>query len=378
MNFKESLIDLRRKLHQHPELSLQEEATAARISEYVGQFNPSQIITQIGGHGIAVCYEYGNEGPAVAIRCELDALPIQEDNPLSYQSKYSGVSHKCGHDGHMSIVAGLSYWLEKQSFKQGRVILLFQPAEETGKGGELVLQDQKFLDLNIDYLFALHNIPGERMHQILVMEKGFSAEVVSFSVILQGQESHAAEPEKGINPAKAISKIIFGLNDLIVADPSRDDFAVLTPVHINMGEKNYGISPANGELHYTIRTWSTAQMEKLKKNIKSNISEVCDSVNLTYAIDWFEYFPAAANNDECNDIIRTAATAAGVKQVERAYPFKFGEDFGWFSGHYKTGMFGLGAGVDTPSLHNKLYDFPDELIDTGMDMFKEIIVKMLQ
>ena len=378
MNFKESLIVLRRELHQYPELSSQEAKTAARISEYVGQFNPSQIITQIGGHGMAVCYEFGNEGPVVAIRCELDALPIQEDNPLSYQSKYSGVSHKCGHDGHMSIVAGLSYWLEQQSFEKGKVILLFQPAEETGQGGELVLQDQKFLDLNIDYLFALHNIPGEAKHKVLIMDKGFSAEVVSFAVTLEGAESHAAEPNKGINPASAISKIISDLNDLIIDDPSQDDFAVLTPVHLNMGEKNYGISPAKGELHYTIRTWSTAQMEKLKESIKSNISEVCNTTKLTFAIDWFEYFPASANNDECNDIIRAAATAAGVRQVERPYPFKFGEDFGWFSKNYKTGMFGLGAGVDTPSLHNKAYDFPEELIDTGMDMFKEIIIKLIQ
>ena len=374
---KKKLINLRRELHQYPELSLQESATATRIETFIQQFNPTKILRNVGGHGLISCYAFGDYGPHIGIRCELDALPILEENKLSYQSKNIGVSHKCGHDGHMAIVAGLSPWLAEQNFNRGKVSLLFQASEENGKGAAQMLQDYRFKQLGIDYLFALHNIPGEELHKVLVMENGFSAEVLSFSVVLTGKESHAADPEKGLNPSSTMAKIITGLNELNVANPEHDDFAVLTPVHISMGEKNYGISPAAGELHYTIRTWSTLKMERLKETIKKTISSVCKEESIDYEMDWFEYFPAAANHTECNAIIRNAAATLDLRQVERQYPFKFGEDFGWFTKDYKTGMFGLGAGVDTPSLHNKDYDFPDDLITTGLHMFKSIITNIL-
>ena len=165
---------------------------------------------------MAFCYHFSDEGPTVAIRCELDALPITEHNQFAHQSTVSGVSHKCGHDGHMTIVAGLSPWLKEQDFTRGKVILLFQPAEEVGKGANEMLQDVRLAALEIDYMFALHNIPGEKLHSIITMDEGFSAEVISLSIKLEGQESHAAEPEKGISPAVGISLLVSSLSKLNV------------------------------------------------------------------------------------------------------------------------------------------------------------------
>ena len=236
-----NLLSLRRELHQYPELSGREFETAKRIRKYIEQNNPTEIIDNIGDTGVAAVYKYSDTGLTITIRCELDALPIQEVNNFDYQSVYDGVSHKCGHDGHMTIVAGLSDWLKNQNFRFGKVVLLFQPAEETGKGAAKVAQDEKFQSLHTDFIFALHNIPGESLHRIISMDSGFSAEVISFSLILQGIESHAAEPENGINPAKAISELITAFDKLNNNKPTDKDFAVLTPVHINMGQKSYGV-----------------------------------------------------------------------------------------------------------------------------------------
>ena len=137
------------------------------------------------------------------IRCELDALPIQEANSLPYQSQHPGVSHKCGHDGHMTIVAALAPWLQQQTFAAGSVILLFQTAEETGKGAKSMLDDVKMEGIQPDYVFALHNIPGLPLHEIAVVAGQFSATVQSVAFQLYGQQSHAAEPENGKNPAWA-------------------------------------------------------------------------------------------------------------------------------------------------------------------------------
>ena len=376
MDKSAEIIRLRKELHQYPELSGFEHETATRIRQFIEKHHPTTIIENIGGTGIAAIYKFPQKGPSITIRCELDALPIQEENNFSHQSKRRGIAHKCGHDGHMAIVAGLIFWIKQQAFSSGEVILLFQPAEETGKGAHRVLKDEKFKALKTDYIFALHNIPKEALHSIITIEKGFSAEVLSFIVKVKGKESHAAEPENGINPALGISDMIKAISKLNVPNPEDESFAVLTPVHINMGQKSYGISPANGELHYTIRSWTSKKMSILKNQIETTIKDICYKHQLAHEVEWLEYFPASTNETESNSYITTAAKENYYKIIERPYPFKFGEDFGWFSKEYKTAMFGLGAGIDTPALHNADYDFPDELIETGINMFKSIILNI--
>ena len=373
----QDLTSFRKELHAHPELSGAERATAQRIIQKIKTFQPTQIIDNLGGHGVAAIYDFPKPGKTVLLRADTDALPIQENNSFDYKSKVDGVSHKCGHDGHMAIVAGLILWIKNQSFSSGRIVLLFQPAEETGKGAVEVLADERFLRLKSDYIFALHNIPGENLNNVLLMKNGFSAEVQSFSVHLNGKESHASEPENGINPAYVITSIIGGLSELNVNDSMDAKFSVLTPVHINVGDTSYGISPGRGEIHYTIRTWSKATMIGLKKSIEDIIYKNCLSENISFEIDWFEYFPASENDADCNEYIKEVALAHNIDLIEREYPLKFGEDFGWFSRQYKTAMFGLGAGVDSPALHHADYDFPDEIIETGIRMFSGLIEKLI-
>ena len=373
----DSIIQLRRKLHQNPELSGSEIQTATTIKNFIAHHHPTQILENLGGHGLAAVYTFSSSGPTVAIRCELDALPIEEANAFLHKSLVSGVAHKCGHDGHMAMVAGLVLWLKDQSFSSGKVVLLFQPAEETGQGAHAMLQDQRLKELAIDYCFALHNIPGTPMHEILALPSGFSAEVQSLAIYLKGKESHASEPENGINPTTGIAEIATALSKLNCHDPQDPEFSILTPVYINMGQKSYGISPAKGEIHYTIRTWTSAKMEQLQSNILEILQTICTKHQLDYRLDWFEHFPASQNDEHCNRLILETAQANHFKVREMPFPFKFGEDFGWFSNVYPSAMFGLGAGINTPALHHADYDFPDELLTTGIAMFKGIITRIL-
>jgi amidohydrolase len=373
-----TVIDLRKTLHKNPELSGFEFETAKRIQQFLAQNEPTEIIENIGGTGLAAVYQFSNAGKTIAIRCELDALPIQEVNQFDHQSITKNVSHKCGHDGHMAIVSGLGFWLKEQNFNSGKVVLLFQPAEENGEGAHAIVNDDKFKNLKIDYIFALHNIPKEPMHSIIAIQKGFSAEVQSFIIKVKGKESHAAEPENGINPALAISKIIADLSSLEVINPAAENFTIMTPVHLKMGQKSYGISPADGELHYTLRAWNTTKMELVKSEIANAVAKTCEHYQLKHTIDWIEYFPASINDSECNNYVVKAATENTYILNEKPHPFKFGEDFGWYAKEYKTAMFGLGAGIETPALHNADYDFPDEIIETGINMFQSIISNILE
>lgn len=371
------ILTLRKELHSYPELSGVEFDTKKRIQKFVEEHGPSGQIMDLGETGFALVYEFGENGKSIAIRCELDALPIKETNNFLHKSKTNGVSHKCGHDGHMAIVSGLIFWLESQPLETGRVVLLFQPAEETGKGAESIVASERFKELKIDYIFALHNIPKEPMHSVILTPMAFSAEVISLVIKINGRESHASEPENGNNPALAVSQIINKLAQMNVTDPMDVDFALLTPVHILMGEKAYGISPANAELHYTIRTWSGEKMDFLKANITNSIATTCKKNDLEFSLEWLEYFPASTNNAKCREVILKAARENNLHLIEKLHPFKFGEDFGWYAKSYNSAMFGLGAGIDTPALHNADYDFPDELIDTGIGMFVSIIKNLL-
>ncbi|MCJ7757621.1 MAG: amidohydrolase, partial [Gillisia sp.] len=348
----EKIKALRKELHQHPELSGEEIETAQRIKKFLTNYPPTKVIEGIGGHGLAAIYSFGEDGPVIMIRCELDALPIEESNLFQYKSAVEGVSHKCGHDGHMTMVAGLIFWIKEQTFGHGKIILLFQPAEETGKGAMAVIEDLKFKELKPHYIFALHNIPGEALNTIIRLQNNFSSTAQSLGIFLKGKESHASEPENGINPALAISEIIRQFDLFNVLEPEKNNFAMLTPVHIKMGQIAYGISAGSAELHYTLRTRDEGEMEKLKSVINQFLIQVCSQNNLKFETGWFDYFPASVNDPSCNELILKAAETNHFKIKEKPFPFKFGEDFGWFSKKYQSAMFGLGSGENSPALHN--------------------------
>ncbi len=367
------VLNLRKKLHQYPELSGKEKNTATTIAAFIQQHNPTTVLQNFGNHGLAAIYDYGSTGPTIVIRCELDALPIEELNTFEHRSRIKGVSHKCGHDGHMAIVSGLIFWLKQQTFSSGKIVLLFQPAEETGKGAYKVVTDTRFKELQPDYIFALHNIPGESLHTIIPIQGNFSPAVQSLAIYLKGKESHASEPENGINPASSISLIIDELNKLNVTDTSTENFTLITPIYINMGKQAYGISAGEGELHYTLRCWTDDNLQILKKTINNRLLRITTDHYIEYEIAWFDYFPASVNDASCNEFISLAANQLNLTTKIKETPFKFGEDFGWFSKYYKTAMFGIGSGIASPALHHAEYDFPDELLETGIDIFSKII-----
>lgn len=374
----DEIVEFRRELHQFPELSGCEEATARRIIDKIQAFQPDELHTAIGGNGIIASFFGKTEGPELLFRSELDALPIEETNDFDYQSRNHGIAHKCGHDGHMAILVGLAKQLCNNPIHRGRVHLLFQPAEETGEGASMMLEDAKFPPIHPDYAFALHNLPGYPKHQVLCKAGTFTPAVRSLIISLYGKTAHAAEPENGINPSMAIAKMINSTANLNQVNPTDEDFFLITPVHILVGEKAYGVSAGYGELHLTIRCWSNEKMQRFSDQLLSKFQEIARSEGLLLQTEWTNNFAANDNNRMAVDQIRDAVTQLGITYREMSAPLKWGEDFGCFTQQYPGAMFGLGAGIDTPALHNPDYDFPDELIATGVSIFNTIVGRFLR
>jgi amidohydrolase len=371
-NFIAQITAVRKALHTHPEVSGEEVHTQKEIIRFLRN-ETNSVIEKIANTGVLATFNATVDGLAVLIRGDIDALPIIETNDFKHRSIKKGVSHKCGHDGHTAILLGLAVLLSKQPISKGKVMLLFQPSEENGMGAKAVLNDVVFKNLKIDYAFALHNLPGYPLHEIVVKENEFTGNVKSIIIKLNGKTSHAAEPEKGINPSLAIAELLQYAHKITVNDVASKGFFLATPVHVTMGELAYGVSAGNGEVHFTIRSWSATVMEEKTQELVAFIHEVSKSYQLKSEITWTQVFTATMNHTSAVKSIKNAAKYNEYTIRQRKHPFKWGEDFGLFTQQFKGAMFGLGAGEETPALHNPDYDFPDEVLPTGINMFLQII-----
>ncbi|MBB1487530.1 amidohydrolase [Oceanospirillum sediminis] len=361
---------VRQELHQHPELSNQEARTAERIKQHFTKMKPDQIFENLGGHGLAFLFKGANPGPVTLIRCELDALPIQEINDLPYKSCIDGVSHKCGHDGHMAIVTALGNFLSGNKPENGSVICLFQPAEETGAGAIRVVEDETFSQLKPDFCFALHNLPGKPMGQVLCKPGTFNCASRGMIIRLTGKTSHAAHPEDGISPAIAMSHLIEGLTRL---PDTMTGFNLVTVVHASLGEIAFGTSPADAVVMATLRTTTNEAMNMLVAHACQLAEQQAKAEKLSVSIEWEDVFGASVNTDTGYQHVMRACQAVGVEAITMEEGFRWSEDFGIFTEVSEGAMFALGSGEHSPQLHNPDYDFPDELIPTGFAVFREII-----
>lgn len=377
-NNLKSLTKIRRELHKYPELSGNEQQTNIRVKKFVSVFNPDEVIDGLGGEGVAFVFNAKEPGPRVLFRCELDALPIHEINGFSYRSINNHIGHKCGHDGHMSIIIGLAEKLHNNPPEKGSVVLLFQPSEENGQGAMRVINDEKFLKILPDYVFALHNLPGYKTNNIILKKDVFSSASIGLIVRLTGKTSHAAEPEKGINPAFVMASALNKFKKYSIPDDGAEGIKIVTPIHAKLGERAFGTSPGYAELMFTIRATYTEDLKNLKEFVVAFFKDESARNSLKMDYEWVEEFPNTVNNGQCVDIISEAALACGLDIEYTEQTFRWSEDFGHLTSKFPGALFGLGAGTDHPALHNPDYDFPDDLIEPGINMFYVISQKILK
>lgn len=377
----QQLKEFRKQIHQNPELSGKEKVTSESVAIYLSTLNPDEIITGVGGNGVIGIFRGKQPGPNVMFRAELDALPIMEKNNLSYRSSKKNVSHMCGHDGHMTIVLALAELVSYDRPESGSVILLFQPAEETGKGAYRVIKDTKFKLHEPDYVFALHNLPGFELNKVITIDNVFACASIGLRIKILGKTSHASEPEKGNNPAFIISDILGKFRKYSLPSKNLKKVKLITPVYINLGKKALGTNAGDAELIFTIRAADTNDFLKLKDyafaTVNESITNNSNPGDFRLEHKWLEEFPITNNYAVGNNFIEQAAKIADLEHEKIHHPFRWSEDFGHFLTKYKGAMFGLGSGIDQPSLHNPDYDFPDELIGTGSLMFYNIYRSIL-
>lgn len=363
------LTAFRRKLHEQPEISNEEEQTAREVVAFLADTQPDEVLTGLGGHGVAMVYDSGRPGPTVLFRSELDALPIEELSGVPHASRVLGKSHMCGHDGHTAILAALGRQFGRRRPAKGRVVLMFQPAEETGNGAAGVVADPRFKSIAPDFSFSLHNLPGIPFGEVRLKPGVVNCASRGMRIVLKGKTAHSSMPETGVSPMLAVSQLMPALAKLGRGAFTEDDFAMVTVTHASMGEAVFGVAPGEAEVWATLRTRLDERMAALCADAEELVRRTARESGLACEIDYHEIFVASMNAPEAVEHLRTALDQDGIVHNEDSLPMRASEDFGIFGRNAPSAMFFLGAGEHHPALHNPDYDFPDDLIPIGARIF---------
>lgn len=371
------LMAFRRQLHRHPEISRMESQTAATIAKALGAIGPADILTGLGGHGVAAVFEGAAPGPTVMFRAELDALPITETSGAEWQSEIEGSGHLCGHDGHMTILMGLGRLLARQPVRSGRVILMFQPAEEDGSGARAVVADPRYAAITPDWAFAIHNEPGLAFGHVATRAGLMNCASRGLAIRLSGRTSHAAEPELAVSPVPVIGALVDGLRQLGTGGALDEAFRLVTITHMRSGEPTFGITPGEAEIFATIRAARDEAIADIDGAARRLVTTICDQYGLGASFEAHDDFAASVNDEEATRVAVAALAALSIPHGEDGLPMRASEDFGVFGWTARSAMLCLGPGEDHAALHQPDYDFPDDLIPVGTRIFDRIARDLL-
>jgi len=303
----------------------------------------------------------------IAFRADMDALPIYEDERLPYHSINTGVSHKCGHDGHCAVLCGLALELEDKEPDRS-VYLIFQPGEEIGQGAiccsKLIRQE------NISEIYAFHNLGGYPENSIVYRPGLTQPASEGLRIRLSGKTCHASTPEEGRNPAKIIAKIILYADELCELIQGEDQRMVLcTVTGVHLGSDDFGISPGDGELLLTIRSEKESDLKMLEEKILSYTHDLGVETGIQVDHSVHDYFPETRNHPDSLACVMQAADDLRFERIAMDHLWRASEDFGWYLKECPGAMFYVGNGIDHPALHTQEYDFNDNIIETAVDMF---------
>lgn len=362
----------RRHLHTHPELQFVETETAQFVAEKLRSFG-LEPVCGLGGTGVvAIIDGNGMPGKSVGLRCELDALPIEEQTNVPYASKIPGVMHACGHDGHMAMLLGAAKALAGTRDFPGRVVVIFQPAEEFGGGGEKMIADGLFETFHCDEVYGVHNMPGIEPGKIAGVPGPVMAAARAWDLRIEGKGAHAGWPHTGIDGIAVAMDFVNACNAIVAREIDPIAAAVISPTQIHAGN-NYNVIPQSVHLGGTIRTLSDAAMADVIERMQRVARGLSIGKNCDVGLEIQSGYPVTVNHDEqLAAALSAARTAFGDGVIEEVCAPKMGtEDFSYMLNVRPGAYLFLGSG-DVAPLHNPAYDFPDAILERGIGLWLAI------
>lgn len=356
----EKITELRHDLHGIPEESMQETKTKQMLENFLTR----NTKLEIEDRGRWFCAVKRGAGKAsgkqpIAFRADMDAVCGKDGKP----------GHYCGHDGHAAALAGFALWLDRFEPAED-IYLIFQPAEETGKGAELcsALLEEK----HISHIFGQHNIPGYPKNHVLIKKGTFACASTGLEITMRGVPSHAGYPEAGRNPGCALAQLLLDTRRLTERYNREKGFVLMTLIGLDVGSANYGVSASEGVLRMTVRGERESVFEEYVNEIRAMAEAAAARDGLELYIQEIERFPATENYDDACEMVRLAAEENKFAITCLEEPMRWSEDFGGYLKKTAGAFFGIGDGENYPQLHTQDYEFPDEVLETAIKMFAAI------
>src|SRR5215212_2193469 len=381
--YREQIVSLRRNLHQYPELSGEEHTTSETVQGKLEAHGIS-FTTGYAETGVLGVVEGGRPGKTVALRADIDALPIQEENDHSFVSKVDGVMHACGHDAHTAMLVGAGWLLgDVREGLPGRVLLLFQPSEEASPigGARRMMKDGVFREHSPHVIFAQHVWPELPAGQVGVRRGPITGASDRFKVTIEGSGGHASKPHQTIDAIVVANQVINSLQTVVSRDVDPLRSAVLTIGKIRGGTR-YNAIAQKATLEGTIRTFGSETKETVKERFHSLVGGVAESMEASAHIKYWDGYPATVNTPEWAERVRkTAQDLLGPDATPEIKPSLGGEDFGRFLLDYPGAYFRLGtASSDTPEkrrLHDSRFDIDEAALQPGTELLAQLAVDTL-
>ncbi len=372
-----TLTDIRRDIHKHPELGFEEIRTQRLIKSWLTQLGYAPRECARTGLVADLRPELLGHAPTVALRADIDCLPMTERTELDWRSIHDGRAHKCGHDGHTAILLGTAAVLARYREQiPGNVRLLFQPAEEGVEGGGAkVMVAEGALD-GVSEIYGLHNWPGYPRGELRVVPGPIMAQVHTFEITVRGQGGHGSQPQDCRDPIVAGAALVGALQTVVSRGLSAAGGAVVSVCSFEAGTTN-NVIPEFARLTGTVRSFSEAVTERVVARMREIAKGVGATYGVTVDLALETSYPVLENNADCVAAVHRVAESLDTLAVSAAgLPMAGGEDFAYFAAEVPAAYFFLGAGregEDTPGCHHPDFDFDDELIPTGMQMFLGLV-----
>lgn len=346
-NLEEELIGLFHEFHRHPELSNEEFETTKKIKELLGQVD-IEVLDLPLKTGLVAQVKGNPNGPVVAIRCDIDALPIIEETRLSYKSLSNGKMHACGHDFHTAVVLGAAYLVKKyQGSLIGTVKFIFQPGEESGDGAEKIISTGALDD--VDAIFGIHNVSDSEVGVMGLKEGAMTAAVDRFEIKITGVGSHAAKPEKSVDPIIISTNIINALQTIVSRNISPTDKALLSVTHVESGN-TWNVIPETAYIEGTVRTLDEHTRELIPERMKALVEGIAKSYGGNAELIWHSGSPATKNDEEWTNFASKLGRIMGY-DVKRITMGLEGEDFAYYQKGIPGVFIVVGTGISEAHHH---------------------------
>ena len=376
---KDELIEIRRHIHRHPELSYEEFNTSDLVAAKLQDWGYA-VTRNIGGTGLVGTLKVGDSKRSIGVRADMDALPIHEKTGLPYASCHDGKMHACGHDGHTTMLLGAARHLARTRNFNGTVNLIFQPAEEAGSnsGAEQMLRDGLFERFPCDAIFGMHNHPGFPTGTFMFRSGPFMAACDTVKVCITGRGGHAARPHLSIDPVVVASSLVMALQTIVARNIDPAEMAVVTVGALHAGHAA-NVIPEQAMLEMSVRSFTPEVRSLLEQRIRTLIETHAEGYGAQAAIEYIHGYPVLVNSDsETAFAMQVAEELVGSENVISPFPAIAGsEDFSYFLQQRPGCFVRLGNGVGKPMLHNAGYDFNDENVTVGAAYWSRLVERFL-